>query len=268
MRTVPGLRPLAVALLAAILASPVPALGQAVTVDALLERIAADPNPQPYTMTADFTADFTLRTATGTFLVKAAGTLTETQPAAGPRRRRATVTRMDVPLLLRPFSASIRKIVTDLIEAELRPAEVTPHMDVFIVEERPPGRYVLGGVRSDIVTHTMHRYGQQALVRDVAVRRQIARWLWTPPQRATIVRPGPGPYMLTATVDEAGLVHQVSLAYDWGQVGNRITFVTIGGRPFWLEVTSDSASEVSGIGRVDGTMLLRMSNHCLNCAPR
>jgi hypothetical protein len=269
MRALPEFRPLAVVWLSALLAVS-PAWGQPVTpvtLEALLDRVGNDPNPHPYTMTADFAADFTLRTLTGTFVVRAGGSLVESRTTDGPRRRRATVTRLDVPVLLRPFTSAIRKAVTDLIETEVRPAEVIPHMDVFLVEERPP-RYLLGGVRSDIVTETMNRYGQQALVRDAAVRRQIARWLWAPSQRTAIVRPGPGPYLLTATVDETGLVHQVSLAYDWGQVGNRILFVTVAGRPFWQEVTSDSSSEVAGLGRVDGLMVLRVTNHCVNCASR
>lgn len=239
------------------------------TVDALLQRIYTEPNPQPYTMTADFRADFTLSLATGKFSVRAAGTMVESRTAMGdPKKRKADVTRLDLPLMLRPFSGSIRKIVTDLIEVEQRPGEVLPVHDVFIAEERPDGRYLLGGVRKDIVTQTMQRYNQTAGLDDNDARRAIARWLWSPSQRAAIVRPGPGPYMLTALADENGLIHQLTLAYDWGQVGNRITFVTIGGRAFWREVVSDTISEVAGLGRVDGHMVMQVTNHCLNCPPR
>jgi hypothetical protein len=253
----------------ALLALASPAVAQRLSVDALLQRIYAEPHSPPYTMTADWRADIVLTLATGKFGVRAAGTMVESRAASGePKRRRAEVTRLDVPVTLRPFSGSIRKIVTDLIEVEPRPGEVLPIHDVFIAEERPDGRYVLGGVRKDIVSEIMRKYGQTAGLEDPSARRAIARWLWSPSQRAAIVRPGPGPYMLTALSDENGLLHQLTLAYDWGQVGNRITFVTIGGRPFWREVVSDTTSEVAGIGRVDGHMVLQVTNHCLNCAPR
>ncbi len=74
--------------------------------------------------------------------------------------------------------------------------------------------------------------------------------------------------MLTALVDENGLIHQLMLTYDWGQLGNTLTFVTIGGRAFWREVVSDTSTEVAGMGRVDGHMVMQVTNHCLNCAPR
>ncbi|MDR7549447.1 MAG: hypothetical protein QN131_05835 [Armatimonadota bacterium] len=255
--------------LVVIAASARPGGAQGVSVDTLLERIANEPNPQPFAMTADFAADFTLKTPTGVLTVHAGGTMLESRTAPGePRRRKATVTRLDVPLLLRPFHNSIRKVITDLIEVEQRPSEFLPVQDVFVAEERGGGRYLLGGVRTDIVNDVMTKYGQQALLRDPAARRAIARWLWSPSQRGTIVRPGPGPYMLEAVVDESGLVHELRLFYDWGQVGNRITFVVVGGRPFWREVVSNTSSEVSGMGRVDGRMVLQVSNHCLNCQAR
>jgi hypothetical protein len=251
------------------LAGPSQTWAQAVTVDALLARVYTEPNPQPFTMTADFVADFIITLSTGKFAVHAVGSLVESRPAAGEsRRRKATVTRLDVPLLLRPFTNSIRKVVTDLIEVEQKPNEILPVQDVFIVEERPLNRFLLGGVRTDIVVETMRKYGQGANVEDVASRRAVARWLWSPNQRASIVRPGPGPYMITALVDDTGLMHQLTLSYDWGQVGNRISFVTVGGRTFWREVISDSSSEVAGMGRVDGRMVLQVQNHCLNCSPR
>jgi hypothetical protein len=248
---------------------PPAARGDTPTIDALLQRIYTESNPQPYTMTADFTADFLITLPTGKFTVRAVGTILESRTQPGePRRRKATVTKLDVPLVLRPFTNSIRKSVTDLIEVEQRPNEILPVQDVFIVEERPPNRYLIGGVRTDIVVETMRKYGQGASVEDPTSRRAIARWLWAPSQRPSIVRPGPGPYMLTALVDDAGLLHQLTLFYDWGQVGNRISFVMVGGRPFWREVISDTSSDVSGLGRVDGRMVLQVQNHCLNCPPR
>jgi hypothetical protein len=269
MGTRPAARLLAVLGTLALVAMSGPAQGQAVSVDALLARMLTEANPQPYTMTADFTTTTVLQLPTGRVTVNAAGTFVESRTAAGePRRRRVSIARLDIPLLLRPFSGFIRRLITDLIEAEQKPGDYLPQQDVFIVEERPPDRYLVGGVRADIVTEVMTRYGQAAAVRDPATRRAIARWLWSPSQRAYIVRPGPGPYMITALVDEGGLIHQLGLLYDWGQVGNRISFLMVGGRPFWSEVVSDTSFDMGGMGRVDGRMVLQVQNHCFNCPPR
>lgn len=270
MRTQPAARLLAaVGVLALAAVTPGLAQGQAASVDTLLARVLTEPYPQPYTLTADFTTATTLLLPTGKVTVNAAGTFVESRTAAGePRRRKASISRLDIPLVLRPFASFIRRLIVDLIEAEQRPGEFLPQQDVFIVEERPPDRYLLGGVRSDIVTEVMTRYGQTALLKDPATRRAIARWLWSPSQRTSIVRPGPGPYMIAALVDESGLIHQLNLSYDWGQVGNRISFLMVGGRPFWREVVSDTSFDLGGMGRVDGRMVLQVQNHCLNCPPR
>jgi hypothetical protein len=261
---------LSIALITAAIAptiqAPGPVHAQDVTIDTLISRIYSEPNPQPYMMTADFNSDVVLRLPTGTMTVKAVGKIAESRPAAGqPRSRKATVTRLDVPVLLRPFSNSIRKVVTDAIELEQKPSEFLPNQDLFIAEERPQDRYLVGGVRTDIVNETMTKYNQQALLSDNTARRAIAKWLWSPAQRGGIVRVGPGPYMIAVIVDESGLMHQITLYYDWGQIGNRIQFVTVGGRPFWREVVSNTQSEVAGIGHVDGRMTLLVQNHCLNC---
>lgn len=255
--------------LLALLVLATPVLAQGLSIDTLISRILTDPNPQPYTLTADFTARMAFNMTTGRVEVYAAGTLLESRSATGePRRRKATITRLDVPLLLRPFSSTIRRTVTDLVEAEPRPGEFIPTQDMFIVEERAGGRSLVGGVRQDIVTDTMTRYGQTANLRDPAARRAIARWLWSPTQRASIVRGGPGPYMLSALVDESGLLHQLSLFYEWGELANRFAFASVAGRPFWREVITDTSSEFMGLGRVDATIALQISNHCLNCPPR
>lgn len=260
----------AIVVLWLVLVASAGAAAQAMTVDALLARIVSEPHPQPYTMTADFTAQLTLHVTTGKVTVHAAGTLAESRTANGePRRRKATITRLDVPLLLKPFSNSIRGALAELIETENKPGEFLPTQDMFVAEERAGGRYALGGVRQDIVTEVMTKYGQTALLKDPSTRRAIAKWLFAPSQRPSIVRGGgAGPYALAALVDDTGLVHQLTLFYDWGQVGSRLSFVMIGGRPFWREVVSDTSSEVAGLGRVDGLLVLQIANHCLNCPPR
>jgi hypothetical protein len=113
----------------------------------------------------------------------------------------------------------------------------------------------------------MTKYGQTAYLKDPTARRAIAKWLFAPSQRASIVRAGHA-YAVSVLVDDAGLVHQLTLFYDWGTLGSRISFVTVGGRAFWREVNADTSSDVPGIGRVDGMMILQFSNHCLNCPSR
>jgi hypothetical protein len=244
------------------------AQAQTVTVDSLIAKVVSEPNPQPYTLTADFSASLVMTLSTGKVPVHAVGTLFETRTVSGqPRTRKATVTRVDLPVLLRPFSNSVRTILAGLIEAEQKPAELVPTLDIFIQEERNDGRYLLGGVRQDIVTEIMTKYNQQALLKDPTARRAFARWLFSPSQRPTIVRSGPA-YAMATTVDDAGLVHHLTLFFDWGQVSSRLTFVMVGGRPFWREVTSEGTSEIPGLGRVFGTMVLQVTNHCLNCQPR
>ena len=102
-------------------------------------------------MTADFSAGFILYVPTGRVTVHAVGTLVESRAAAGePRKRRATITKLDIPLILRPFSNSIRKVVTDLIEVEQKPQEILPYQDVFIAGDRGD-RFLLGGDRKSVV---------------------------------------------------------------------------------------------------------------------
>jgi hypothetical protein len=88
--------------------------------------------------------------------------------------------------------------------------------------------------------------------------------LWTSPQRENIVRPG-APYALRASVDEAGLIYELTLFYNWGEVGTRISYIEVNKQPVWRTVSADAVSDVSGVGRVNGVMLLNFTNHCLNC---
>ncbi len=241
------------------------AFAQGMSVDLLVARAISEPDQQPFTLNADFTSRMLLNISTGTVPITGAGSLVESRPAAGePRRRRVTVTSLQVPLLLRPFTSAVRDALKNMIESEPKAAEFLQNLDVFVVEEMPGGRYQVGGVRQDIVTEVMTKYKQTALLRDVTTRRAIAKWLHAPSQRASIVRGG-GAYMLSAIVDESGVVHDLTLFYEWGHIRSQATFVTIGGRSFWKEVHSDTSTLVAGMGRVDGRLVLNITNHCLNC---
>ncbi len=242
------------------------AYAQGMSVDMLLARVTTEPDQQPYTLTADFTARLILNIPTGTVPVTAAGSLVESRAAVGePRRRRVTVTSLQVPILLRPFTSAVRDALRNMIESEPKATEFLHTLDVFVVDELPGGRYMVGGVRQDIVTEVMTRYRQTALLRDVTARRAIAKWLHSPTQRASIVRGG-GAYMLSAVVDEAGVVHDLTLFYEWGHIRSQSTFVTIAGKMFWKDVASDTSTLVAGMGRVDGRLSLQITNHCLNCS--
>lgn len=246
---------------------PAPPLSaQGMSVDMLLARVVNEPDQQPFTLTADFTARITMNVPTGTYPMTAGGSLVESRAAPGePRRRRVNVTSLQLPLLLRPFHNGVRDALKNLIESEPKAADLVQSLDLFVVDELPGGRYAVGGVRADIVTEVMTKYKQTALLRDVTARRAIAKWLHAPSQRASIVRGGT-PYMLTAIVDETGAVHDLTLFYEWGHIRSYGTFVTIGGRTFWKDVTSDISTLVAGLGRVDGRMSLNITNHCLNCS--
>lgn len=242
-----------------------PVRAQGMSVDMLLVRVVSEPDQQPYNLNADFTARLMLNIPTGTVPITAAGSLVESRSAAGePRRRRVTITSLNLPLMLRPFTSGVRNALANMIESEPKAAEFLHNLDVFVIDDLPGGRYMVGGVRQDIVTEVMTRYRQTAMLRDVTARRAIAKWLHAPSQRASIVRGG-GVYMLSALVDEAGVVHDLTLFYEWGHIRSQATFVTIGGRTFWKDVASDTSTLVAGLGRVDGHLVLNISNHCLNC---
>ncbi|MGQ0548638.1 MAG: hypothetical protein ACT4PY_03085 [Armatimonadota bacterium] len=239
---------------------------QGMSVDMLLARVVSEPDQQPYSLTADFTARLMLNIPTGIVPITAAGSLAESRSAVGePRRRRATLTSLQLPILLRPFTSGVRDALKNMIESEPKAVEFLHTMDVFVVDESPGGRYQVGGVRQDIVTEVMTKYRQTGMLRDVTARRAIAKWLHAPSQRASIVRGG-GVYMLSAVVDEAGVVHDLALYYEWGHVRSQATFVTVGGRSFWKSVVSDTSTLVAGMGRVDGNLVLHITNHCLNCS--
>ena len=67
-----------------------------------------------------------------------------------------------LPLLLRPFSGSLRRTIEEKVEGQAdAPAAFLQH-DVFILEELPEGRVVLAGVDRSIVTDALQRYGAAA----------------------------------------------------------------------------------------------------------
>ena len=239
-----------------------PARGQA-TVDTLLARVFGSEDKTPYELTADFTGTLTLVVRGAKSTAVAAGSFREWRGRDGVRRRKVNVTKLDLPVLLRPFRSSVQRIIEEKVETQSESPEAFHEHDIFILNEQRP-RYVLIGVQKAIVDAAIDRYGKPQDKRDLEVRRRIARWLWTSPQRENIVRSGP-PYALRAQVDEQGLIHELTLFYNWGEVGTRISYMEVNRQAVWRSIAADALSDVSGAGRVDGLLLLNFTNHCVNC---
>lgn len=254
----------ALALILALVAAG-PGRAQIPLVDYLLAQLFDTEEKTPYELTADFTGTLTV-TAKGSRLVaEAEGSFVERRDPDGIRRRKVTIRKLSLPFLLRPFAPSLRRAIEEKIETQAENPDTFYAHDIFVIAELPDRRYVLGGVHRDIVDETIDRYGRPQDKRDVTTRRKIAEWLYSAPtMRDFIVRPGP-PYTLRATVDADGLLYELILSYDWGQVTTRVGYVVISGQPVWSDVVADTVSNLSGLGRVTGQLALTFTNHCVNC---
>src|SRR3989304_2310168 len=246
------------------LAVPLPAAANHIPVETLLQRMFTDPAPTPYDATADFDGDVVITWRAGRSTARAAGSYREGRaPLGAPRRRQVTITRLDLPFVLRPFEGNLKSLIEQRIEGEEGALSLLDDYDVLTAGDIPNGRYVLGAVRKDIVTDVMQRYGRASDLKDVNVRRAIARWLYLPRQRELVTRPG-GPFIATAVVDEQGTYYGLQLIYDWGPVGTELDWANVGGRPVWRGGERGAAMDVRGTGRGGGQKSLRFSNHCFN----
>jgi hypothetical protein len=250
-------------LLVAIVA--LPAASQ-VSVDALLQRALTDPSPAPYSITADFDGTFTFIWRGGRLVARLLGYYREWRPAAGqPRRRQVTITEVHAPLILRPFVGDLKRLLAERIEQEEGALGLFEDYDAFIVEEQPNGRYLIGGVRTDIVREIMRRYSRDKEdIKDPNIRRAVARWLFLPAQREMIVRKGK-PYVVTAVLDGQGAYYQMQLLYEWGPLGTQLDWTKVGGRLVWRTVKMDARLNAGNIGQIDGRLDLTFKNHCANC---
>ncbi len=251
----------AAALLTAVLVMALPARAQSLTIDTLLARIFSTDDQTPYDLTANFTGTLTVGIKDGRWVGVAAGSFHEWRPQGQQRRWRVSVERLDLPTLLRPFSGPLRRAIEERAAMQSESLEALRSHELFIFAEQPGGRYVLGGIRRDLVDEAIDRYGRAADKGDPATRRAIARWLYTAPtMRDWIVRRG-GPYSLQAVADDTGLVHTVTLNYNWGRLDLTFAYVTVGGHVLWREVSSAVISEIEGIGHVTGYLTLTFSQH-------
>jgi hypothetical protein len=268
LRVVRGSRQLMVGIVVAVvLAAGSAAAAEPDQVDGLLDRLFGAGERGPYLLTADFSG-YILATVAGTQLrADAEGSFREWRGRDNVRRRTVRLQTLRLPLLLRPFAGTLRRALEDKVEAQADAPEAFLQHDVFILTRLPAGRYVLAGVQRSIVTDAITRFGRAKDQEDTLTRREIARWLYTSaPMRSFLVRAGP-PYAFRAIVDDTGLLHELVLSYDWGALSTKVDFVMVSGQPVARRIVADTASEVSGVGRVTGQLLLTFFNHCVNCTP-
>lgn len=248
-----------------VLGAGMPARAQAPSVDTLLVRLFTTGDKNPYEISADFSGTLTLSVRGARLTALAAGEYLEWRAADGIKRRKVIVKQLELPVLLRPFAGAVRRVVEEKVDTSSENPETFHDHDIFMLGELPGRRYVLIGVHRSIVDEMIERFGRPDDKKDPAIRRKIAQWLYTSPSmRESIVRPGP-PYALRAVLDEDGLLYELTVFYNWGEVGTRVSWITVGGQPAWQQVSSDATSELAGFGRVDGELILTFTNHCINC---
>lgn len=258
------------ALLGAAMAGTLAAAGPAGAVpdlvDALLARLFGVGESAPYVLTADFSGYLFVSLGGTRLRADATGTFQEWRGSDHVRRRSVRLQTLRLPLLLRPFAGTLRRTLEEQVEAQADTPETFLQHDVFLLTALPAGRFILAGVQRSIVTDAVERFGWPEDRANTLTRREIARWLYTSPaMRGTLVRAGP-PYAFRAVVDDAGLLHELILYYDWGAISTRVEFVTVSNQPVARQIVADTATELSGVGRVAGQMILTLFNHCVNCA--
>ncbi len=253
-----------VLVLATALVAVAPVRAEGPTVDELLARVAASKAQGAYRMTADFNAVLTVQYQNQPFAASATGSYREWQQTGEPRRRKVRIHDLRLPLLLRPFRGALRSLIEQRLETQSEDPKSFHAHDFFILEERSGGRYVLAGVRRDIVTEAITRHKSSADKGDPATRRAVARWLYTSASmQSWIVRSGP-PYAMEVLVDEDGLIYSLETLYEWGRAGTSISYMELEGRHVWKEVALNLAGD-SSMGGLKGHAILTFANHCFNC---
>lgn len=235
-------------------------------VDALLTRLFASKYAEPYQLTARFEGvlELTLRRARVTAV--AAGSYLEWEGPDRRKRRQVRLTRLDLPLLLRPFAGTLRKVIEERIEHQPDSADAFHAHDVFLHDTLPEGRYVLIGIRRDIVSEALRRVGRPEDREDVDSRRRMAQRLFTTPgERERIRQPGP-PYALRALIDERGYLYELTLSYDWGDVGTVFSYTDVQGHRVWKTLAADTVTTL-GSGRAAGRLAMTFTDHCFGCSP-
>lgn len=243
-------------------------LAGGIDVDALLGRVFASKYSEPYRLTADFSGILVLFVRGRPITAAVAGSYVEWEGPDRQKRRQVSITRLHLPLLLRPFAGRLRRMIEEQVEHQSDSPETFHDHDVFILDELPERRYVLIGIHRAIIDDALERAGRPAARRDAELRREMAERLYTTPgYRERLPRPGP-PYALRAVVDDKGNIYDLRLFYDWGAVGTTFTYVLVNDHPVWNTLGADTTGTVGGLGRVDGNLAFTFTNHCFNCSPR
>ncbi len=241
---------------------------QGPTVDQLLERIFGSETVDPYYETADFDARLILNVRGMRLGATASGSFAEfREQKGGPIKRKINIEKLELPLLLRPFAGTIRRVIQERGELQSEnPADWTDH-DFFILEQRADKKYVVVGVRRDRVNQAIKEFGRGKFDKEnTADRRAVARWLYTSPtMKEFLTSRAGGAYAAVFVTDDLGRVYEQSLLYDWGKIGTRITWGQASGNWIWKELDSDVVSDIAGFGHVTGNAVLTFSNHCWTC---
>lgn len=216
-----------------------------------------------YELTSEFKGALTLWLGDGRYVVAAWGQVRESRRAGEARKVDATVLKIHLPLLLRPAAGSVASVIEQLIETQAEDARNLTSHDVVLLEKRRDGRFYLGGIRHDIVDEAIARYRAGVDAEDPFVRRAIARWLLTTPSmRQWIRRSGP-PYAFGALIDEAGHLFESAVSYDWGEVGNKVSYTSVQDIAAWQQLTLNVTGQVKGLGQVTGRLEMSFSDHRL-----
>jgi hypothetical protein len=254
-------------MLAAQLAAPARAHD---TVETLITQIFGASDAPAYELQAHVRGMFSLTSSTGGFIAgTATGNFREWRTPGGPKQWRVTVQDIELPWLLRPFSSTVRASIEKKVEEQSEAFQNFRDYDVFITDEQTGGETVLVGLRRDLVDEAITRFGRSVDMHDMAIRREIAEWLFSAPSMQSWIKRGGKPYALKVVTDESGLVHELQVFYERSQIGMKFSYLTVGTRPAWREVDSTFAnSNAKGLGRVEGQLKLGFADHKLDWTPR
>lgn len=247
------------------LASAAPVRAEAPSANELVARLLSTRATTPYELRADFSGTITLTIRGSQYTAVTTGSYREWYRTGEPRRREAAVHRIQLPVLLRPFTKAFGSLIAQGIETDPEDPKTFDHQDSFVLDGEPGGRYRVAGVRRDVVDEAIDRYRPGANRQDTATRQAVAKWLYTSASmRSWILRSGP-PYAFVATVSEGGLLYELTTFYDWGQLGTKIGYAVVNDQPVWRELISDVIGEAPGVGTMNGRLTVTFANYCMNC---
>lgn len=240
------------------------AAGAATPSEQMASLLIRDPDPRPYEMSGAFAAILSLNVRGVRLTALGEGKYDESRSVHGrPRLWKITLSKLDVPLLLRPFTRGVERVLQQEAEGgEESVVEALQQFDLFH-EEGADGIVAIGGVRKDIVTQTLRRAGRQQDEQDVLIRRSIARWLHTDVRRRIKEFSGEGPALVSAIAQQRRL-KELAMTYNWGEVRLTPQYAN-GSDQRWISASVDAHAEVPLWGDVDAQLTVKFHQHCYNC---